>query len=451
MDCLDMESPLYLQSGSWDYAAYLPYLQHLEEQTGADGRDSGSAACLLWAKCLRAAVSDEDWEDREIDDPEHDDMLCRTVCAAFDAYLSEQQQRVVSKRAPPRLCCQSRRSLFVKSVSPDALMDDEHFALAAICFCGGWLLVDGGPRCRSDPLLLASVLECEDTDLDFLLHVDVSLFRKHPHIVRRFPVILESVTELRGEADFMKDLVTMDHCLFRFVDDRLHENQGVVTAAMTGAGQRMLGMGGDVLLRASEVLAGRAPNSRTRRFTSQVARRLVDNDLAGAVELAHQLLLRGRPSAAAAQGGGERCDVEARAEPQPQPRCGSLAEPPHISVLDEEIRMANEAARLAKQRAKGAIRRPKLRNRARKAAHDSKKNATDSESESQHCKEQPSPKTLRPRPPLIISSVDLDVGLQETLRAPTPKKNQQKHLKRAKLIKARVEERRHVAEVFGVV
>lgn len=459
---LAVESPLLLQEGSWDFAAYMPYLLYMEEEAWAAEEDEGgwgSAACLLWAECLRAAAADEDWGDRVIDDTANADMLGRTLCAAFEAYLSEQQRRVASKRRPLRLHSESRRSLFMQSVSPEVLMDDEYFSVAAACVCGGWLLVDGGPLCRSSPDLLAAVLECaaedEDMDLGFLLHLDLDLFRHNPDVVRSFPVILEVVAELRRDAVFMKELVTLDHCLLRFVDDRLLENQGVVTAAMTGVGGRLPGVDGEALILASEVLAGLAPNSRARRFARQVAGRLVDGDWEGARELAHRLLSRGRPSAPAAQGGGGggggRCDVEAKSALQPRPRCGLPAEPPRVSAVEEEIRRANEAARLAKQRAKEAARRPKLRNRARRAAHTSKKSATESESELQLLGAQRSPPTtpLR-RPPLIISSVDLDGDLQEAPRAATPKKKQQKLLKRVKLLKARAEERLHVAAVFGV-
>ncbi len=445
---IDEGAPLVFMEGSWEYVAYLPYILHLEGRgkTTKTVYDRASLACLLWGKCLRTAVSLAGLQGM-LPEEVGDELMCDTVYEAFDAYVS--QQKLAWKGPPPRLCCQRRKSLFLKSVTPDVLLDDEKFSMAAVCFAGGWLLVNGGPRCRRDADLLMSVLENgeedSDEDLEFISHVERDLLRENPEMVSFFPYILEYVPDLSGDVAFLKELVALDHNFLAYTDASLLQNREIVVTAVRQASEE-LGSDADLLLKAAEVLEARTPNARMRRFASDLGRRLIGGNRRELLTLAQRLVDYG------VHGRQERVVPVGREDavvPQSFRATAPLCEPTQVSCassVEEEIRKANEMARLAKQRARLLQRRPQRKSYGRKVVPEK-------------CFVEPSSEaprsagaiSMKPASavPMIISSQALEVDCGEVF-SPKSGKVDRKHLKRVKLQEARAEERRRVAELFGM-
>ena len=440
--------PLSLPLHPWDYVAFLPYVLQLQTEKGNKKRDAaapGSRACLVWARCLRASVALLGLENAH---PEGvgDDVLCEVVCDAFEDYIEEQQ---ASERAFQRLCCESQRSLFLRSVTPEVLLDDATFSVAALCFCGGWLLVDGGPRCRRDAKLLLSALalreDGDDEGLDFLAHIDGDLFRSNPQIVSTFPYIVRFLPdELRREAAFVKALAALDYHLLEFADASLLQDRDVVAAAVGNAAARRC-EDGDLLRSAREALETRGTNARMRRLTVDLACRLFGGCWKETLASAQRMVNY------ANRGRQEMNSVPIRATKAEEAVVQDLHRPPQCalpqrscaSLVEEEIRRANEEARLAKQQLGVLRRRPQRKRCGRRETEDKTHDVEALPAEAHKTKSACASRLL------IISSHALDF---EGATASSVKSGKvlRKEIKRRKLREARAEERRKVAELFGM-
>lgn len=443
----DVNVSLVLEQGTWDYIAFKPYVSLMEAFHGEIWDVTipvpGEVACLLWAQCVQTAVEVLKCGDCRPADPENDELLCKTLCGAFEVYVSEQKSTL--KGPLPKLCCQSRRSIFLKSITPDALLDDEHFSIAAISFSGGWLLVDGGPRCRRDVNILISVLEGDEGDLDFLRRIDTELLRGNPEVLDLYPHVLDFLPEMKKDVALAKALMTLDYRLLRLVDNSLLEDRAILTEALLALSREHPEQEG-FLKDARDVLGRRSVNSRTKRLIAQLPYRLMEGNWEELFGLVQKL---------AGQGGNPlRCDssktgkvVEPLREAvEPMKRDPIYTPSPEVALLETEIRKANEEARAAKQREK-LLRKPQRKGPRRKPCQE--KGSEGAEGAEAPCSGVVAP--VAPAPscpePLMISWRELEV-IEPT--SPCKSKGQRKQQKRAKLLEVKAEERRKVAEIFGI-
>jgi hypothetical protein len=331
-------------------------------------------------------------------------------------------------------------------VTPEVLLDDATFSVAALCFCGGWLLVDGGPRCRRDVKLLLSALalreDGDDEGLDFLAHIDGDLFRSNPQVVSTFPCIVGFLPdELRRDAAFVKALAALDYRLLEFADASLLQDREVVAAAVGNAAARCC-EDGDLLRSAREALETRGPNARMRRLTVDLGCRLFEGCWKETLASAQRMVNYANRGRQEANRTPVRADEVVVQELRRPPEC-TLPQPSCTSLVEEEIRRANEEARLAKQQLGLLRRRPQRKRCGRREMEDKTREVDASPAEAHRTKSACASR------PLIISSHALDF---EDAVAVSAKRGKavSKEIKRRKLREAREEERRKVAELFGM-
>jgi len=331
-------------------------------------------------------------------------------------------------------------------------MDDEHFSIAALSYCGGWIMVDGGPACRQDVEMLMSVLDGEENELDFLAFIDCDLLRKNPFVIQRHPFVLQYLPRLRKDASLFEALVALDFRLLAEASRTIWEDGKVIATAATRAAREVWQQGNvsAELDRASAALLGRPSlNSRLRRLTSELAHCLVHSKDKETLHAASRIVLHcGRGSSAEA----------ARPETPPCPSsprshcCTGAATPPPRCVLesspvDEDIRLANEAARAAKlsrEKRYSGPRKCKIKSHKARDLGSLPAAGTASPKGSLPV----SPGSIRPAVPLLLSTKPLEC--EDSVAEKVSRKKEKRTAKKTLARDEKVAHRTQVAELFGL-